>query len=73
MAPMTADEVPNPKTLTGPLDIVAVDRWEADCSWVDDERYDAGDLLLRSERADPDHRRLLIGRWEEGESTSNML
>ncbi len=36
-----AFDAPNPGTLDGPLDIVAVDRWEADYIWVDDERYDA--------------------------------
>ncbi|WP_328661402.1 hypothetical protein [Nocardia salmonicida] len=37
-----AFDAPDPSSLDGPLDIVAVDRWEADYIWVDDERYDAG-------------------------------
>ncbi|MCX0271619.1 hypothetical protein NLM24_13055 [Nocardia zapadnayensis] len=32
----------DPERLDGPLDIVAVDRREADYIWVDDARYDAG-------------------------------
>lgn len=31
-----------PEELDGPLDIVAVDRWEVDYIWVSDARYDAG-------------------------------
>ncbi|WP_280406567.1 hypothetical protein [Nocardia carnea] len=32
----------HPEQLDGPLDIIAVDRWEADYIWVSDARYDAG-------------------------------
>lgn len=32
----------HPQDLAGPLDIVAVDRWEADYIWVSDAQYDAG-------------------------------
>ncbi|MGW5570403.1 hypothetical protein ACWEVD_04310 [Nocardia thailandica] len=36
-----AFDAPHPELLDGPLDIVAVDRWEADYHWVDDPAYDA--------------------------------
>ncbi|MGW0181427.1 hypothetical protein [Nocardia sp. NPDC003345] len=37
-----AFDADDPRTLTGPLDIIAVDRWEADYIWVHDAQYDAG-------------------------------
>ncbi|MFQ6230494.1 hypothetical protein [Nocardia sp. NPDC002869] len=36
-----AFETPHPELLDGPLDIVAVDRWEADYRWIEDPEYDA--------------------------------
>ncbi|WP_052314613.1 hypothetical protein [Nocardia thailandica] len=36
-----AFDTPHPEMLTGPLDIVAVDRWEAAYRWIDNPAYDA--------------------------------